>query len=163
MTEVIVHDPALCTGCRQCMTACSFKKYQTYNYNLSLCKVLEDPRGGFVRVHCHHCQDPMCMAACPADAIAKDERTGFVTIDPMLCIGCKACTYACPIAIPQMGRGLKIMVKCDMCGGDPECIKVCSSKAIKVMSREQAEKLVAEMCSRPFVPATRPAGEADKA
>jgi Fe-S-cluster-containing dehydrogenase component len=81
----------------------------------------------------------------------------------MLCIGCKACTYACPISIPQMGRGLKIMVKCDMCGGDPDCIKVCSSKAIKIMSREQAEALVSEMNARPFVPATRPAAGANKA
>lgn len=145
MTEVIVHDTALCTGCRQCMTACSFKKYNTYNYNLSLCKLLDDPRGGFVRVHCHHCRDPMCMAACPASAIRKDEKTGYVTIDQMLCVGCKACTYACPIAIPQMGRGLKIMVKCDMCGGDPECIKVCSPKAIKLLTREAAHELVHEM------------------
>lgn len=142
MADIIVHDPSLCTGCRQCMTACSFKNYKTYNYNLSLCKVLEDPRGGFVRVHCQHCKDPMCMAACPVKAIKKDEKTGFVTIDKMLCIGCKSCTYACPISIPQMGRGLKAMVKCDMCDGDPECIKVCSAKAIKVMSREEGEALV---------------------
>ena len=157
MTEVIVHDPALCTGCRQCMTACSFKKYNTYNYNLSLCKVLEDPRGGFVRVHCHHCRDPMCKAACPADAIRKDEATGIVTIDPMLCVGCKSCTYACPISIPQMGRGLKVMVKCDLCNGDPECIKVCSAKAIKLLPRDEAEKLVRELEARPSL-ATQGAG-----
>ncbi len=61
-----------------------------------------------------------------------------------------------------MGRGLKIMVKCDMCKGDPECIKVCSSKAIKLMSREQAEKAVAEIEARAFVPATKPIREAGK-
>ncbi|PKG31113.1 MAG: 4Fe-4S ferredoxin, partial [Methanoregula sp.] len=81
MTRVIVHDPDLCTGCRQCMTACSFRNYQTYNYDLSLCKVMNGPNGGFVRVHCQHCEDPMCMAACPTGAIGKDEATGFVTID----------------------------------------------------------------------------------
>ncbi|WP_424358020.1 4Fe-4S dicluster domain-containing protein [Methanocella sp. MCL-LM] len=148
MTDIIIHDPALCTGCRQCMTACSFKKYRTYNYNLSMCKVLEDPSGGFVRVHCHHCRDPMCAAACPTGACKKDEKTGFVTIDQMLCIGCKSCMYACPISIPHIGRGLKIMVKCDMCAGDPECIKVCSPKAIKVMSREDAATKIKEIESR---------------
>jgi Fe-S-cluster-containing dehydrogenase component len=102
----------------------------------------------------------MCKAACPAGAIFKNETTGIVTIDQMLCVGCKACTYACPISIPQMGRGLKIMVKCDLCKGDPECIKVCSSKAIKLMSREKAKALVCEMDARPFVPATKHVGEA---
>jgi carbon-monoxide dehydrogenase iron sulfur subunit len=142
MTEVIVHDPGLCTGCRQCMTACSFRNYRTYNYDLSLCKVIDGPHGGFVRVHCQHCKDPMCMAACPAGAISKDESTGYVTIDKMLCIGCKACMWACPISIPQLQRGLKVMAKCDMCGGDPECIKVCSAKAIKLVTREEGKDIV---------------------
>src|SRR5271157_1200716 len=124
MTEVIVHDPDLCTGCRQCMTACSFRNYKTYNYDLSLCKVIDGPHGEFIRVYCQQCRDPMCKAACPVEAIKKDEVTGFVTIDKMLCIGCKA------------------MAKCDMCGGDPECIKVCSAKAIKLVSREDGKEIV---------------------
>lgn len=104
--------------------------------------MIEGPDGRFIRVHCHHCNDPVCRAACPAEAIKKDDVTGYVTIDQMLCIGCKSCMYACPISIPQMGRGLKIMVKCDMCGGDPECLKVCSAKAIRLMARGDAIELV---------------------
>jgi carbon-monoxide dehydrogenase iron sulfur subunit len=145
MTEVIVHDPGLCTGCRQCMTACSFRNYKTYNYDLSLCKVIDGPDGEFIRVHCQHCKDPMCKAACPTGAISKDEATGYVTIDKMLCIGCKACMWACPISIPQMQRGLKVMAKCDMCGGDPECIKVCSAKAIKLVTREEGKDIVGRL------------------
>jgi Fe-S-cluster-containing hydrogenase components 1 len=127
------------------MTACSFKNYKAYNYDLALCKVLEDPRGGFVRVHCQHCRDPMCKAACPAGAISKDETTGYVTIDRVLCIGCKACMSACPISIPQMQRGLKAMAKCDLCSGDPDCIKVCSAKAIKLLARDEGNEIVRRM------------------
>jgi Fe-S-cluster-containing dehydrogenase component len=85
------------------------------------------------------------MAACPTGAITKNEVTGIDTIDKMLCVGCKACTLACPISIPQMGRGLKIIVKCNMCEGDPECIKVCSAKAIKLVNREEGKEIVGRL------------------
>jgi NAD-dependent dihydropyrimidine dehydrogenase PreA subunit len=29
-----------------------------------------------------------------------------------------------------------------MCGGDPECIKVCSAKAIKFVTREEGMKII---------------------
>lgn len=134
-TKVVLHDPDRCTGCRQCMTACSFKNFSTYNYDLSLCKVILGPHDEFIRVHCHHCSDPMCRASCPVGAINKDPETGHVTVDKMRCIGCKSCTWACPLSVPQMQRGLKVMTKCDLCGGDPSCIKVCSAKAIQLVSR----------------------------
>ncbi|MDD1724441.1 MAG: 4Fe-4S dicluster domain-containing protein [Methanospirillum sp.] len=134
-TKIILHDPERCTGCRQCMTACSYRNFLTYNYDLSLCKVITGPNGEFIRIHCHHCVDPMCMAACPAGAIHKDPSTGVVSVDKMLCIGCRSCTWACPLSIPQMQRGLKAMTKCDLCGGDPSCCKVCSAKAIQFVVR----------------------------
>lgn len=134
-TKVILHDPNRCTGCRQCMTACSFKNFNTYNYDLSLCKLILGLHDEFIRIHCHHCSDPMCRAACPVGAISKDAETGIVTVDKMRCIGCKACSWACPISIPQMQRGLKAMTKCDLCDGDPSCIKVCSAKAIQLVTR----------------------------
>jgi Fe-S-cluster-containing hydrogenase component 2 len=40
------------------------------------------------------------------------------------------------------------MVKCDMCAGDPECIKVCSPKAIKLLTREEAARRIKEMESQ---------------
>jgi len=135
-TKIILHHPDRCTGCRQCMTACSFKNFDTYNYDLSLCRVIQGPDNEFVRIQCHHCSDPMCLAACPVSAISKDPQTGIVTIDKMRCIGCRSCTWACPISVPQMQRGLKAMTKCDLCGGDPSCIKVCSARAIQLVSRE---------------------------
>jgi len=136
-TKVTLHDPSKCTGCRQCMTACSFKNYSTYNYDLSFCKVIIGPDGEFLRIHCHHCADPMCMAACPTGATQKDPSTGIVSIDKMQCIGCKSCTWACPISIPQIQRGLKAMSKCNLCDGDPSCFKICSAKAIKFDVRSE--------------------------
>jgi Fe-S-cluster-containing dehydrogenase component len=136
-TKVILHDNSRCTGCRQCMTACSFKNFLTYNYDLSLCKIIIGANGKFIRVQCHHCADPMCMAACPTGATQKDPVTGIVSIDKLQCIGCKSCTWACPISVPQLQRGLKAMTKCDLCGGDPNCCKVCSAKAIQFLVRSE--------------------------
>lgn len=137
-TRIVLHDPERCTGCRQCMTACSFKNFSTYNYDLSLCKIVHGPGNEFIRVHCHHCADPMCRASCPVSAIHKDPETGIVTIDRLRCIGCKSCTWACPLSVPQMQRGLKAMTKCNLCDGDPSCLKVCSAKAIRLVTRGEA-------------------------
>ncbi len=38
----------------------------------------------------------LCVKACPTKASYYDPKTGLVTIDYRLCVGCKACVVACP-------------------------------------------------------------------
>jgi Fe-S-cluster-containing hydrogenase component 2 len=95
-------------------------------------------------------QRPHVQGCLSHRAVLKDEKTGIVTIDQM-----PASVEPAPTRVRYRysdGQGLKIMVKCDMCKGDPEYIKVCSSKAIKLTEQEQAEKLISEIEARPFVP-----------
>ena len=61
-----------------------------------------------------------------------DPNTGAKVIDHEECILCEACVTACPygaIRIIERSGETKI-IKCDLCKGDPECVKQCESGAI---------------------------------
>ena len=69
-------------------------------------------------------------------------RTGIVKINTMQCIGCRSCNFACPISIPHYDPILKISLKCDLCEGDPWCVKFCTTGALHYIPRKEARKLI---------------------
>ena len=77
---------------------------------------------------CRHCKNPPCLSACPVvGAMVEDEKTGVVVIDELKCIGCLNCVEACPFGAIFVGPNREIL-KCDLCGGDPECVKYCQPR-----------------------------------
>ena len=73
------------------------------------------------------CEGHPCIAACPVAAITESE--GMVLIDAEACIGCSACVRVCPYGAIRMDDG--VAWKCDLCGGDPACVKECVTEALK--------------------------------
>jgi Fe-S-cluster-containing hydrogenase component 2 len=51
-------------------------------------------------------------------------------VDYDLCIGCKACVAACPFGAMGFDEIEKKVIKCDMCDGEPLCVRFCDMKAI---------------------------------
>ena len=98
----------------------------------------------FEAVYCHHCDNPYCLNICPADAISKDEVTGIVRINPLICVGCGSCNFACPLGIPRRDPQMRVAVKCDLCEGDPECVKQCPTQALRYVPREEAYSFLTE-------------------
>lgn len=142
--KVIVFDPELCTGCRYCEVVCSFKHYGCIDLSKSYVRILfngDEGTGAFEAVNCQHCEEPICVSACPSEALEKDERTGWVKINPLKCIGCQMCVYLCPLSVPFFDEERKAAVKCDFCDGDPECVRHCSPAALRVVTREEALQL----------------------
>ncbi len=70
------------------------------------------------------------MRVCPVAAITVDEATGAKVVSEQRCIGCKVCTIACPFGMINFDFDRGKVVKCDLCGGDPACAKVCPQDAI---------------------------------
>ena len=132
---VLVVDEDHCTTCMQCMHVCALVKHGVGSHELALIQmnahtlyVLEN-----AAQPCLQCVDPQCLRYCPNEAMKVDEKTGARVIDQVRCIGCQTCIQSCPYDPPRIrfDRVRKKAVKCDLCGGDPECVKVCPTGALK--------------------------------
>ncbi len=136
-------DMNRCYACSACSIACKdwndidpgAEKWMT---------VYEWENGTFpnIRLHalafpCAHCEDPVCMKACPNGAIYKEDEFGAVLVDQDKCQGCRKCYDACPYGSPKFASdaaGTK-MSKCTMCvdrlaeGMQPICTLSCPLRA----------------------------------
>jgi Fe-S-cluster-containing hydrogenase component 2 len=130
--HVLDVDPTKCTGCRDCEVACSEKHTLENNPDLSRIHILDLDNGNdfHLPTTCQHCEDPPCRAACTENAIYLDPVLGRVLIDQDLCIGCKMCYSACPTGAMGFDDVRGRAFKCDLCGGNPECVRVCEPKAL---------------------------------
>ncbi len=139
MTKFILFDPEKCIGCRTCALACSFQHEHEFNPSLSRITTfwLAD-LGRFATVTCQQCEDPLCAQACPRNAIQRNRETGAMVVDEALCIGCRSCLIACPFGIPAIHHDRRVMVKCNLCGGDPECVQECPRQALSFMEADEA-------------------------
>ena len=139
MQKSLVIDPGKCTGCKQCELACSYIKEGTFNPSKSRIRVFDfHTEGRFVPYTCTQCDEAWCQQACPVDAITTDPVTGVKQVHENLCVGCKVCTIACPFGTINYNVGTGKVTKCDLCGGDPECVKACPTEAIMFTDSEQA-------------------------
>ena len=120
----------LCKGCRRCEIACSVKKGGTINPAVSRIRVYQFYPGPIdVPIVCRLCSTRPCMAACPprVQAIFVDEKTGATKVDSLKCLGikCSLCMRACPHWAITFHPKVKEALVCDLCDGDPECLKAC--------------------------------------
>ena len=140
--KALVFDPRLCTGCMYCMTSCA--TYHEGRASLSkarlqiirheghaLTKIDEEDELIFAFVTCQQCEDPICSMECPVAAFTRDNETGAVIIDISQCVGCRMCLSACPFGAISFNEREGTVFKCDLCGGNPVCVKFCQSKALR--------------------------------
>ena len=131
----LIADSGLCRDCQACTLACSLSHEGQCNPGLARLSISKDmARYEFTIVICQHCEDPECLAACPAGTITRD-GDGWVQLDEAACTGCGACVAACPFgAIAQ--RADAIATKCDGCadevarGWAPTCVRACPMRAL---------------------------------
>jgi carbon-monoxide dehydrogenase iron sulfur subunit len=136
--KVLLIDPDRCCVCGRCQYACSFSKEGSFNLALSrISMVRMSDNVVSSPMVCQHCELPFCTLACPVNAITKDKDTGIVSIDPEICVGCLQCFLACPLGGISISPE-HLPFKCDLCGGDPQCVLACEYDAIMYVEVEQA-------------------------
>ncbi len=148
MSKILVISPEKCLGCRSCELICSFHKSGAFNPGESAVEVLFCEETAIsVPVMCLQCENAACMKVCPVGAMTRNEN-GAVAPDPQKCIVCKMCASACPMGNITVSSVKKKILKCDLCGGNPGCAKVCPSGAIQYVDAGEAnivkKKAVAE-------------------
>jgi carbon-monoxide dehydrogenase iron sulfur subunit len=132
MEKVILIDPEKCTGCRICEIVCSLTKEGVINPTRSRIQVVKvDPVSLSIPVVCQQCYDAPCIAVCPVGALSRHGTTGMVNHDRDLCIGCKSCAAVCPFGAIGIDTSAEKVFKCDLCGGEPTCVKFCETKALE--------------------------------
>lgn len=146
-------DQSRCYSCHACSVACKDwngidpgpEKWMT---------VYEWEEGSYpdLRVHnlafsCGHCENPVCITACPNGAIFKEDKYGAVLVDEDKCTGNRQCVIACPYGAPKFASdapGTK-MSKCTMCidrlekGEMPICVVSCPLRALDFGPLEEME------------------------
>jgi len=80
-------------------------------------------------IACRRCEKAPCIASCPVNALTmSNEKT--VLVDEKGCIRCGICAEACPFGAIMLHNEGGLPLICDLCGGDPACVKRCAVKAI---------------------------------
>ncbi len=128
-----------CTECNVCEVACSLAHSPDGTINPRYSRLRIDhaptkpskvnPLGiGFVAEICHHCGNPPpCAEVCPTDAFYYDPETMAAVIDQDQCIQCMECIPGCPFDVVFVAPTGEVL-KCDLCGGDPVCVKACATR-----------------------------------
>ncbi|MDA8125667.1 MAG: 4Fe-4S dicluster domain-containing protein, partial [Deltaproteobacteria bacterium] len=123
-----------CVGCRICELSCSMSHRQgVFNPRYGLIGVeshcdtgLNKPISRMDYPHiCRQCDPAPCAEACPADAFDTDEALSIRVINQDACSGCEQCLAECPHGRVLMNRETEKAMKCDLCGGDPLCVRYC--------------------------------------
>ncbi|MBU1053914.1 MAG: 4Fe-4S dicluster domain-containing protein [Proteobacteria bacterium] len=133
---VLLVDDRRCTGCMNCMYACTLyndgvaapeiARIQLNAYSHHIFDIAAQP--------CLQCVQPQCLRFCPQGAIRIDEESGTNAriIVEKKCIGCQECIEVCPFTPPRIrfDSVKKKAIKCNLCGGDPQCVKACPIGAL---------------------------------
>lgn len=136
---MLMISPDLCTGCHSCEIACSQAKEGLYSPTLSRVTVYTwDSDLISVPMMCVQCEDAFCQKACPVGALTRDPKTGAMLLNDAACVRCKMCVQACPFGGSAFDPIGSRILKCDLCGGDPACVKYCKQSALRYVDANKA-------------------------
>jgi Fe-S-cluster-containing hydrogenase component 2 len=100
-----------------------------------------EAEGLYIPMSCQQCQDAPCMNVCPVKAISREEQMGRILIDYDACIGCRSCVSVCPFGAMSFNTTDKQVFKCDLCDGDPQCVRFCEEKAVDFIEADEVATL----------------------
>ncbi len=133
MTKKLTVIPEECSGCSICELVCSIKHFGVINPKKSAIRVVTTYPHPVMRmpIVCSQCKVAACAQVCPEDALRRVD--GVVQLDEEKCISCYKCVEACPFGAMYAHADCEYPIKCDMCGGDPECVKKCPKGALRLI------------------------------
>ncbi len=145
----------VCSGCLACEVACVARhegRFGTAAARIHVTKI--EPQGVDQPHVCRLCRYAPCVAACPTGALYTDGTAGAVLLVAEDCMGCSACVDACPFGMATLHPETGLALICDLCGGDPACVKRCATGAIvyadaEAGARAKRQRLTGQTGRRP--------------
>ncbi|MCU0859433.1 MAG: hypothetical protein MUE55_02460 [Thermoplasmata archaeon] len=134
----LVFHPDKCDGCLECEKACATAHASSVAANKTRIKVTNEggKQKATVCVHCDVCPP---SEVCPSALLEFHDDGKFWTLDEHRCFACMACIPRCPYdgVFFEGEFGVETAYMCDLCMGDPRCIKACPKGALTLeKSRE---------------------------
>ncbi|HIH01382.1 TPA: 4Fe-4S binding protein [Thermoplasmata archaeon] len=127
----LVFNPEKCNGCLECEKACITSKKSTVAAGKSRIKISKEgeKHKAVMCVHCERCEP---ADLCPSALLEFHEEGKYWTLDEHRCFACMACMPRCTYeGIFFEGEfGVETAYMCDLCGGEPKCLKACSEGAL---------------------------------
>jgi Fe-S-cluster-containing dehydrogenase component len=152
-------DPDKCTGCTVCEYICSLTKEDAFNAHKSRIRTTRLHPLINIAITCRLCSPAPCVTACPRDALTQSEETGVIMVDDDKCDGCSWCIEACDYGAITLHPEKKVVRICDLCDGDPECVKWCPEEALDFVTRDlMAQKARITVTKKLFKEAMEAAG-----
>ena len=138
--------PHLCVNCRICEMICSLENSGMFTPAKARIWIDRNKKGQDTPMICRHCLNPPCKEACQVDGekpIQRDDKTGIVKFDSEKCDNCHTCVDACPFQAIRIDKNTGQINKCNLCNGDPACVKWCPTGAIQVIDSKAIGAVVA--------------------
>lgn len=138
---MIAFDSDGCINCRICEDVCSY--HFTGTFKPAVAAIRLDRAGKFGKISARVCTlcegiggGPICVGVCPSEALYLEDIGGgsgeVVRFDYDLCITCDACVNDCPEDAVAHDEDAETYNICDLCGGDPACVRWCPEKVLWV-------------------------------
>jgi carbon-monoxide dehydrogenase iron sulfur subunit len=123
---------SVCSGCRACEVACVAQHEGRFGTAATRIHVIKMEASGVDEPHvCRLCGRAPCVEACPTGALYRDGTTRAVLLASEKCTGCSACVDACPFGVATLHSTSGLALICDLCDGEPACVKRCATGAIR--------------------------------
>jgi len=134
--------PRNCSGCRLCELVCSSQHTPgVTNPKKSRIRLeVEHRENRNVPRVCTQCPEHPCLDSCPAEAVHLHPVLKVPVVSSADCTGCRACIDACPYGFMFFDEDEGVALKCDLCAGDPECVKNCPVGALSFRRAEEEVK-----------------------
>lgn len=146
--------PDLCVGCHLCSYACSVNKSGTLSKQKTAIRIVKKDGGYEFPNYCIQCEDKTCMKYCPTDALVWNAKVGVVQLIEERCIACGICALKC--AYDAISFVDAEVVKCDLCMGDPQCVKFCPTDAIRYEAGGDEKEKWREEQGIDYIPVVHP-------